>query len=138
MQIASRRSSLTTSNVALGRRQSVSDRGRAGAYLFKFGFPLSSASSLLLWKNAQLGFFLLVAAALAVLSASFARTVLLTIGTVIITLSIFFVVMQGGSATPWPWKVLPTLSSRCSRWLPWAPYASLPFSTVFGLHRSPP
>ena len=99
MQIASRRSSLTTSNVALGRRQSVSDRGRAGAYLFKFGFPLSSASSLLLWKNAQLGFFLLVAAALAVLSASFARTVLLTIGTVIITLSIFFVVMQGGSAT---------------------------------------
>ena len=34
-----------------------------------FGFSLSSAFGLLLWKNAQFGFFLLVAAALAVLSA---------------------------------------------------------------------
>lgn len=65
-----------------------------------FGFPFSSAFGLLLWKNFQFGFFLLAAAALAVLSASFARTVLLAIGTVIITtLFIFFVDMPGGSAT---------------------------------------
>ena len=44
-----------------------------------FGFSLSSAFGLLLWKYAQFGFFLLVAATLAVLSASFARAVLLAI-----------------------------------------------------------
>ena len=63
-----------------------------------FGFPFSSAFGLLLWKNSQFGFFLLAAAALAVLSGSFARTLLLAIGTVIITtLFIFFVDMPGGT-----------------------------------------
>jgi hypothetical protein len=59
-----------------------------------FGFSLSSAVGLLLWKNAQFGFFLLVAGALAVLSASFARAVLLAIGAVLVTVLTFFTVPQ--------------------------------------------
>ncbi len=59
-----------------------------------FGFFLSSAFGLLLWKNAQFGFFLLVAAALAVLSASFARAVLLAIVAVLLALLTFYIVLQ--------------------------------------------
>jgi hypothetical protein len=59
-----------------------------------FGFSLSSAFGLLLWKTAQFGFFLLVAAALAVLSASFGRAVVLGFAAVLITLLTFYVVMQ--------------------------------------------
>jgi hypothetical protein len=65
-----------------------------------FGFSLSSAFGLLLWKHAQFGFFLAVAAALAVLSASFARAVVLVIVAIVIAALIFFVVLQdsGGSS----------------------------------------
>jgi hypothetical protein len=59
-----------------------------------FDFSLSSAFGLLLWKNAQFGFFLLVAATLAVLSASFARAVLLAIVAVLIALLTFYIVLQ--------------------------------------------
>jgi hypothetical protein len=64
-----------------------------------FGFPLSTAFGLLLWKSFQFGLFLLVAAALAVLSESFGRAVLLGISAVLIVLLTFYVVMQnaGGS-----------------------------------------
>lgn len=64
-----------------------------------FGFSLSSAVGLLLWKTAQFGVFLLIAAALAVLSASFARAVAFGIGIVVLTLLTFSIVMQSsGSA----------------------------------------
>lgn len=64
-----------------------------------FGFPLYTAFDLLLWKSFQFGLFLLVAAALAVLSESFGRAVLLGISAVLIVLLTFYVVMQnaGGS-----------------------------------------
>ncbi len=64
------------------------------------GFSLSSAFGLLLWKNAQFGFFLLVAAMLAVLSASFARAVLLAIGSVLVIALIFSAVSQD-AVSPW-------------------------------------
>jgi hypothetical protein len=69
-----------------------------------FGFSLSSAFGLLVWKNAQFGFFLLVAATLAVLSASFARAVLLAIGAVLVTVLTFLTVSQntvGPSIASW-------------------------------------
>jgi len=71
-----------------------------------FGFPLSSAFGLLLWKNAQFGFFLLAAAALAVLSASFARAVLLAIAAVFVAVLAFFMVLQTavGPAVVGSWK----------------------------------
>jgi hypothetical protein len=65
-----------------------------------FGFALSSAFGLLLWKTAQFGLFLLVAAALAVLSANFGRAVLLGIIAAFITLLTFFVVWQNVASPP--------------------------------------
>lgn len=65
-----------------------------------FGFSLSSALGLLLWKSAQFGFFLLVAATVAVLSASFARAVLLAIVAIIITALTFYIVMQNSGDPP--------------------------------------
>jgi hypothetical protein len=62
-----------------------------------FGFSLSSALGLLLWKNAQFCFFLLVAATLAVLSASFARAILVAIAAVFSFVLIFAVVLQNAS-----------------------------------------
>jgi hypothetical protein len=59
-----------------------------------FGFSLASAFGLLLWKSAQFGLFLLVAAALAVLSASFGRAVVLGFAAVLIALLTFLVVME--------------------------------------------
>ena len=59
-----------------------------------FGFSLSSAFGLLLWKGAQFGLFLLFAAALAVLSESFGRALLLGIGAILITLLSLYVVME--------------------------------------------
>jgi len=59
-----------------------------------FGFSLSSAFGLLLWKTAQLAFFLVVAAALAVLSASFGRAVILGFAAVLLTLFTLYVVLQ--------------------------------------------
>src|ERR1019366_10127381 len=59
-----------------------------------FGFSLPSAFGLLFWKTAQFGLFLLVAAALAVLSASFGRAVVLGIAAVLVAFLAFFVVMQ--------------------------------------------
>jgi hypothetical protein len=69
-----------------------------------FGFPLSSAFGLLLWKNAQFGFFLVAAAALAVLSASFARAVLLAIAAVLVAALTSFIVQhnaEGPSVGSW-------------------------------------
>ncbi len=51
-----------------------------------FGFPLSSAFGLLVWKSAQFCFFLMFAAALAVLSASFGGALLTALGAIVITL----------------------------------------------------
>lgn len=65
-----------------------------------FGFRLSSALGLLLWKNAQFCFFLLVAATLAVLSASFARAILVAIAAVFSFGLIFAVVLQNASGPP--------------------------------------
>ena len=65
-----------------------------------FGFPLSYAFGLLLWKGAQFGFCILVAAALAVLSASFGRALLLGISAVVITLLSLYAVMQSASGMP--------------------------------------
>jgi hypothetical protein len=65
-----------------------------------FGFSLSSAWGLLLWKSAQFGFFLVVAATVAVLSASFGRAVLIAIVTLVITAFIFFVVLYIPSDSP--------------------------------------
>ena len=65
-----------------------------------FGFSLSSAFGLLLWKTAQFGLLLLVAAALAVLSANFGRAVLLGIIAAFLTLLTFFVVWQNGASPP--------------------------------------
>jgi len=59
-----------------------------------FGYSLSSAFGLLVWKTAQFGLFLLFAAALAVLSESFGRALLLGIGAILITLLSLFLVMQ--------------------------------------------
>jgi hypothetical protein len=67
-----------------------------------FGFPLSSAVGLLLWKGTQFAFFLLFAAALAVLSASFGRGLLLGIGAVVITLFSFYVALQSAHGAPNP------------------------------------
>ncbi len=65
-----------------------------------FGFSLSSAFGLLFWKTTQFGLFLLVAAALAVLSASFGRAVVLGIVAVFLALSTFFVVWQNAGGAP--------------------------------------
>jgi len=65
-----------------------------------FGFSLSSAFGLLLWKTFQFGVFLVVAAAVAVLSASFGRAVLLAIVTVLVTAFTFFIVMQNAGGPP--------------------------------------
>jgi|SRR5215469_2928049 len=65
-----------------------------------FGFSLSSASSLLLWKNSQFAFFLLIAAAVAVLSASFARAVLVAIAAIVSAVLIFLVVLQNSGGPP--------------------------------------
>ena len=59
-----------------------------------FGFPLSSAFGLLVWKSAQFCFFLLFAAAFAVLSASFGGAVLRAIGAIVVILMAFLVVFQ--------------------------------------------
>jgi hypothetical protein len=59
-----------------------------------FGFSLTSAFGLLIWKTAQFGLFLLVAAGLAVLSASFGRAVVHGFVAVLIALLTFLVVMQ--------------------------------------------
>ncbi len=59
-----------------------------------FGFAVSSAFGLLVWKSAQFCFFLLVAAALAVLSASFGRALLFGIVATSLTLLTFYVIMQ--------------------------------------------
>jgi len=65
-----------------------------------FGFSLSSAFGLLLWKSAQLVFFLVVAAALAVLSASVGRAVVLGFAAVLLTLFTLYAVLQNsGVAT---------------------------------------
>ncbi|HVN20147.1 MAG TPA: hypothetical protein VMU05_15280 [Dongiaceae bacterium] len=64
-----------------------------------FGFSLSSAAGLLLWKTFQFLVFLLIAAALAVLSATFARAVLLAIGAVLVALLTLFIALQS-SAIP--------------------------------------
>jgi hypothetical protein len=64
-----------------------------------FHFSLSSASGLLLWKTAQFVLFLLLAAAVAVLSATFARAVLLAIGAVLFALLALFIAVQS-SAVP--------------------------------------
>jgi hypothetical protein len=69
-----------------------------------FGFSLSSASGLLLWKNAQFGFFLLVAAALAVMTASFTRAVLVGIGGVFVTGLITLIVSQDAGAYVGTWS----------------------------------
>ena len=61
-----------------------------------FGFSLSSAFGLLVWKSAQFDVLLLFAAALAVLSESFGRALLLGIGAILITLLSLYVVMQNG------------------------------------------
>ena len=65
-----------------------------------FGFSLSSAFGLLLWKNARFVFFLLLAATLAVLSATFARAVLLTVVAIIIAQFTFYIVMQNLGYSP--------------------------------------
>jgi hypothetical protein len=65
-----------------------------------FGFSLFSASSLLLWKSAQFGFFLLVAATVAVLSASFARALLIAVVALVIAALIFNVVLYVPSDSP--------------------------------------
>jgi hypothetical protein len=80
-----------------------------------FGFSLTSASGLLLWKNAQFGFFLLVAATLAVLSASFARAVLFAIVAIIAAALTFDIVLQnsGGSRVgsgPTTYEILAVLA----------------------------
>jgi hypothetical protein len=59
-----------------------------------YNFSLSSAFGLLLWKNAQFGLFLLVAATLGVLSASFARAVLLAIVAIVIAALTFSIVLR--------------------------------------------
>ena len=59
-----------------------------------FGFSLSSAFGLLFWKTAQLAFFLVVAAALAVLSASFGRAVVLGFAAVLLTLFTLYAALQ--------------------------------------------
>ena len=59
-----------------------------------FGFSLSSAFGLLLWKTAQFGMFLLFAAALAVLSASFGRAVVLGFAAVLLTLFTLYAALQ--------------------------------------------
>jgi len=59
-----------------------------------FGFPLTSAFGLLLWKSAQFGLFLLFAAALAVLSASFGRAIVLGFVAILIALLTFLVVFE--------------------------------------------
>ncbi len=64
-----------------------------------FGFSLTSAFGLLFWKTAQFGLFLLVAAALAVLSASFGRAIVLGFVAALIGLLTFFVVMQNSVST---------------------------------------
>ena len=64
-----------------------------------FGFSLSSAFGLLLWKSAQFGFFLVVAATVAVLTASFARAVLIGIVALVIAELIFFVVSQSADGS---------------------------------------
>ena len=65
-----------------------------------FHLSLFSAASLLLWKHAQFALFLLIAAALAALSANFARFLLLAIGSIVMLLLAFYIVMQGGRETP--------------------------------------
>jgi hypothetical protein len=65
-----------------------------------FGFSLSSAFGLLLWKNAQFGLFLLVAATLAVLSAGFARAVLLAIVGIVIAALTFSIVLHEADGPP--------------------------------------
>jgi len=65
-----------------------------------FGFSLSSAFGLLLWKYAQFGFFLLVAATVAVLSASFARAVLLAVIAIVVAALTFFIVLQKADGPP--------------------------------------
>jgi hypothetical protein len=64
-----------------------------------FGFSLSSAFGLLLGKSAQFGFFLLVAATVAVLSTSFARAVLIGIVALLGAALIFSAVSQSGEGS---------------------------------------
>jgi len=59
-----------------------------------FDFSLPSAFDLLIWKQAQFGLFLLVAAALAALSSGFGRTVLLAIGSLLVLVLAFYAVLQ--------------------------------------------
>ena len=59
-----------------------------------FDFSLPSAFGLLIWKETQFGLFLLVAAALAALSSGFGRTVLLAIGSLLVLVLAFYVVLQ--------------------------------------------
>ena len=67
-----------------------------------FGFPLSSAVSLLLWKSTQFCFFLMFAAAFAVLSASFGGALLRAIGAIVVTLLALLVVFQSANGAPNP------------------------------------
>ena len=59
-----------------------------------FGFSVTSAFGLLLWKSAQFGLFLLFAAALAVLSASFGRAIVLGFVAILLALLTFLVVFE--------------------------------------------
>ena len=61
-----------------------------------FGFSLFSASGLLLWKSSQFAFFLLFAAALAVLTASFARAVMGAIAALFAAVLVSFLVQNVG------------------------------------------
>ncbi len=65
-----------------------------------FGFSLTSAFGMLFWKTAQFGLFLLVAASVAVLSASFGRAVVLGIVAVFVTLLTFFVGWNNAGGPP--------------------------------------
>jgi hypothetical protein len=64
-----------------------------------FHFSLSPALGLLLWKNAQFGFFLLFAASLGVLTASFARALLLAIAAFVVA-NLTFYALQKADAVP--------------------------------------
>ncbi len=77
-----------------------------------FGFSLSAAFGLLVWKTAQFGLFLLVAAALAVLSANFGRAVLLGIIASFLTLFTFFVVWQNDAS--------PSMGETAASYVFWA------------------